>query len=60
MRNPLNHNPIKVLWETAPESDPYDLLKVVAMLFDRRVPLSTMSDLTTNDDELLCERPQDH
>lgn len=53
------NNQITVVWETGPNPDPHDLLKMVAMLFGRKVPLSTMPDLTTNDDELLCEQPQD-
>jgi len=52
-------NKITVLWEVVPNPDPHALLKGVAMLFGRSVPLSTMADLTTNDEELLCERPLD-
>lgn len=59
MHKHATHNQIKVVWEVASNPDPHDLLKAVAMLFSRRVPLSTMSDLTANDDELLCEQPQD-
>ena len=50
---------LTVIWETAPNPDPHALLKAVAMLFDRRVPLSTEADLTTRDDKLMCEQPQD-
>ena len=46
-----------VIWETLPNPDPYALLKAVALLFDRRIPLSTGVDLTKTDGELLCERP---
>ena len=50
---------LTVIWETAPSPDPHALLKAVAMLFNRRVPLSTEADLTTRDDKLMCEQPQD-
>ena len=50
---------LTVIWETAPNPDPHALLKAVAMLFNRRVPLSTEADLTTRDDKLMCEQPQD-
>ena len=50
---------LKVIWETAPNPDRHVLLKAVAMLFNRRVPLSTEGDLTTRDDKLMCEQPQD-
>lgn len=48
-----------VIWETVPDPDPHALLKAVAMLFNRRVPLSTGADLTKPDRTLLCERPSD-
>ena len=52
------HN-ITVSWETIPAPDPHALLKAVAMLFNRRVPLSTDVDLTKNDVTLMCRRPPD-
>jgi len=48
---------LKVTWETAPDPDPHALLKAVAMLFRRKVPLSTAADLTRVDEELSCRRP---
>ena len=48
---------LPVTWETLPDPDPYALLKAVALLFNRRVPLSTGVDLTKRDEELLCRRP---
>jgi hypothetical protein len=48
-----------VIWETAPNPDPHALLKAVAIVFHRRVPLSTLADLTHTDKTLLCERPDD-
>jgi hypothetical protein len=59
MHKHATHNQIKVVWEAVPNPDPHDLLKAVAMLFGRRVSLSTAPDLTSDDDELLCEQPQD-
>ena len=47
---------LKVIWETVPDPDPHALLKAVAMLFNRRVPLSTTADLTRIDEELSCRR----
>jgi len=47
-----------VSWETVPNPDPHALLKAVAMLFGRRVPLSTDADLTKPDKTLMCgQRP---
>jgi hypothetical protein len=43
---------LKVIWETAPNPDPYALLKAVAMLFGRRIPLSTDANLTKTDKTL--------
>lgn len=60
MKKPPAPNSITVTWETAPDPDPHALLKAVAMLFNRRVPLSTAADLTKRDEELLCRRPQDN
>jgi hypothetical protein len=56
---PKQRTPIKiaVIWETVPDPDPHAVLKAVAMLFHRRVPLSTAADLTKTDKTLLCERP---
>lgn len=54
------HNQISVVWETASNPDPHALLKAVALLFGRRVPLSTITNLTKCDKELFYERPQDH
>lgn len=48
--------PITVKWEIVPNPDHHALLKAVAMLFRRRLPLSTGSDLTNPDKTLLCER----
>ena len=50
------HN-LTVTWETVPDPDPHALLKAVAMLFNRRVPLSTDRDLTKDDRTLMCRRP---
>ena len=44
---------LTVIWETVPDPDPHALLKAVAMLFNRRVPLSTDADLT-NADKSYC------
>ena len=52
-------NKIAVIWESTPNPDPHALLKAVAMLFNRQVPLSTVADLTQRDEELLCERPHE-
>jgi hypothetical protein len=51
---------LRVIWETVPNPEPYALLKAVAIVFDRRLPLSTGVDLTKTDAELLCERPPEH
>ena len=55
---PKARKPIKlnVIWETVPDPDLHALLKAVAMLFNRRVPLSTGVDLTKRDEELMCRR----
>jgi hypothetical protein len=47
---------LNVIWEAVPDPDPHVLLKAVAMLFHRRVTLSTGVDLTKPDKELLCRR----
>ena len=59
MPNARNPTKLNVIWETVPDPDPHVLLKAVAMLFNRRVPLSTGVDLTKPDDELLCRRLPD-
>lgn len=46
-----------VIWETIPNPHPHALLKAVAMLFNRGVPLSTGLDLTKDDKTLSCGRP---
>jgi hypothetical protein len=48
---------LAVIWEIVPDPDPYALLKAVAMMFHRRVPLSTGVDLTDTDKTLMCKRP---
>jgi len=50
------NNKLTVTWETVPSPDPHALLKAVALLFQRQVPLSTGVDLTKRDEELLCRR----
>jgi hypothetical protein len=45
---------LRVIWETVADPDPHALLKAVAMLFNRRLPLSTGVDLTKPEKELLC------
>ena len=59
MRKQLTPTKLTVIWETVPDPDPYALLKAVAMLFNRRVPLSTGVDLTEGDKTLMCERTAD-
>ena len=46
VKSPPNPPNSTVIWETVPNPDPHALLKAVAMLFHRRVPLSTGADLT--------------
>jgi hypothetical protein len=48
---------LTVIWETVPNPDAHALLKAVAMVFNRRVPLSTEADLTSPDEELMWRRP---
>ena len=43
---------LAVIWEATPDPDPHALLKAVALLFHRRVPLSTDADLTNTDKTL--------
>ena len=50
---------LAVIWETAPEPDYHALLKAVALMLNRRVPLSTAGDLTKHDKTLMCRRLQD-
>lgn len=57
MPKPATSNRITVIWETVPNPDPHALLKAVAMLFNRRVPLSTGADLTNDGKTLMCRRP---
>jgi hypothetical protein len=47
---------IHIVWEDSPNQDRHALLKAIAIIFRRRVPLSTPSDLTNPDKTLLCER----
>jgi hypothetical protein len=54
----LKPTKIAVIWETVPNPDPHALLKAVALLFHRRVPLSTDKDLTNTDKTLLCRRSE--
>jgi hypothetical protein len=62
-RSPMPKPPmpteITVIWETVPDPDPHALLKAVAMLFNRQVPLSTDGDLTPGAGPLLCKRTPD-
>jgi hypothetical protein len=51
---------LNVVWETAPNPDPHALLKAVAMLFGRRVPLSTGGDLTSPDGTLSSRQESNH
>jgi hypothetical protein len=60
MASKINFTKLKVIWETVPNPDPYALIKAVALLFDRRIPLSTSADLTKHDDTLKCECLSDH
>lgn len=52
-------NEITMIWETVPDPDSHALLKAVAMLFNRRIPLSTGAALTKHDEELSCTRHAD-
>jgi len=45
MSNSKKPTQLRVIWEIPPDPDPYALLKAVAILFDRRLPLSTGVDL---------------
>ena len=53
MRNPTK---VTVIWETVPDPDPHALLKAVAMMFNRQVPLSTDVDLTERNGTLHFRR----
>ena len=55
MLNARKPTKLLVIWETVADPDPHALLKAVAMLFNRRVSLSTGVDLTKRDDKLLCK-----
>lgn len=57
MCKPAPTRRLAAVWETVPHPDSHALLKAVAMLFNRRLPLSTGSDLTPPDDTLMCEQP---
>jgi hypothetical protein len=56
MPKPPKPNQLTVVWETIPEPDAHALLKAVAMMFHRQIPLSTGADLTPADEELSCRR----
>jgi len=60
MPNKKRPRQIEVTWETIPDPDSYALLQAVAMLFNRKPPLSTGADLTKHDEELSCRRPPEH
>jgi hypothetical protein len=60
MANNTKSIKLKVIWEIAPDPDPYALIRALAILFDRRIPLSTEADLTKHDDTLKCECISDH
>jgi len=47
---------LTVTWETVPNPDPYDLLKAVALVFRRQVPLSPGVDLTVPHKTLKSEQ----
>jgi len=49
---------LTVSWENPPELDHYALLKAVAIVFRRPLPLSTDLDLTSSDKTLSCGREQ--
>jgi len=59
MPKPPKPTKLTVIWETVPDPDTHALLKAVAMLFKRRIPLSTGVDLTKADKTLMCRRPAD-
>lgn len=56
MPKPPKLTKLRVIWETAPNPDPHALLKAVAILFHRRIPLSTERNLTNTDKTLLYKR----
>jgi hypothetical protein len=56
MHKPHQPTKLAVTWATVPDPDPYALLKAVAIVFHRGVPLSTEVDLTVPDKTLMCER----
>jgi hypothetical protein len=58
MRN-LTKTKVVAVWQSSANIDSHALLKAVAMVFRRRVPLSTQADLTNPDKTLLYERPDD-
>jgi len=57
MTKPRKSTELSVIWETAPDAEPHALLRAVAILFNRRVPLSKGADLTNTDKTLMCRRP---
>jgi len=56
MHNSTDPNQIPVTWETNASPDRHALLKAVALVFHRTIPLSTAADLTELDKTLSCER----
>ncbi len=56
MVKPQKPNKLSVMWETIACPDDHALLRAVALLFKRKVPLSTDADLTERDKTLSCER----
>lgn len=56
LKNPAH---LAVIWETVPEPDKHAMLKAVALMLNRRLPISTAADLTTCDKTLMCRRPPD-
>ena len=55
----LTKTKVVAVWQPSADNDRHALLKAVAMVFHRRVPLSTQADLTNPDRTLLCERTDD-
>jgi len=56
MQNSTDPNRILVTWEPNASPDRHALLKAVALVFHRTIPLSTAADLTELDKTLSCER----
>ena len=59
MRTIQRPKKLRVFWEPPAKPDHHALLKAVAMLFGRKVELSTDADLTNTDEELLCRRREE-